>query len=156
MNKEKLQKLLAKKRSLPESERKAKMDVVKGLSDDMAEHMHKRMGGLKKVEVASDSKEGLNAGLDLAKEVAGREHMSEGGEVEQSYQPSDHDLMKEPDEEAKKYMDADTEGTRAEEASESGEEEASEKDNEFQGLDMNDINDKIEKLMELKKHMESK
>lgn len=156
MNKEKLQKLLAKKRNLPEAEKKAKMDVVKGLSDDMADHMHRRMGGLKKVEVASDSKEGLKAGLDLAKQVASREShgFSDGGEAEQSYQPSDHDQMKEPEEEGKKYMDADTEGTRAEEASESAEEEASEHEDNFQGLDVNQIDDKIQKLLELKKQLE--
>lgn len=155
MLKEKLDKILAKKKSLPDNEKKAKMDVVKGLSDDMAAHMHKRMGphAVKKVSVASDSPEGLKAGLDMAKQVAtdpsAEPAMHEGGSV-----PEGHDAMEEPDKEGEKYMDAEVEGSPAEEASESPEEEASEDDNEFQGLDMQELDEKLQKLMELKKKME--
>lgn len=145
MNKEKLQKLLAKKRDLPENEKKAKMDVVKGLSDDMADHMHKRMGGLKKVEVASNSPEGMKAGLDMAKKAAEHDelHMSSGGEV-----PEGHDAMEEPEKEGEKYMDADVP---------SSDEESSEDEHEHaEDLDLDAIKQKIEHLLELQRKMESK
>lgn len=72
-------------------ERQAKMNVVhdmrKMASDSMAEPLH----GLKKVTVASDSPEGLQAGLQKAQQVAGHEPdmgdddtqmLAEGGEVD--------------------------------------------------------------------------
>ena len=148
MLKDKFEKLLAKKKSLPDSERKAKMDVVKDLSDDMADHMQKRMGSLKKVSVASDSSEGLKAGLDMAKDKV--DDMNKGGVVGSP----GHDSMEEPEDEADKYMDA--EESPEEEAEESPEEEASEdEENEFHGLDMDALNEKIQKLLEMKKKMES-
>lgn len=151
MLKDKLQKILAKKRNLPEAEKKAKMDVVKGLSDDMADSMHERMGKLKKVAVESDSKEGLKKGLDKAKELVSRKRMSEGGEVDQSYTEAGHDLMDEPEEEGEKYMDANPHQDQGS----NPDVEASDEMDEFEGLDMSEVNDKLQKLMQLKKKMES-
>lgn len=155
MNKDKLQKLLAKKRNLPEAEKKAKMDVVKGLSDDMADHMHKRMGGLRKVEVASDSPEGLKAGLDMAKKASEGDSnqlkMNMGGIV------PGHDKMDEPEEEGEKYMDADKDSQPEPEESSSPDEEASEQDHEHaEDMDLDAIKEKIEHLMALQRKMESK
>lgn len=153
MLKDKLHKILAKKRVLPDAEKNAKMDVIKGLSDDMADHMQERMGKMKKVTVASDSDEGLNEGLDKAKEIAGAKQMHDGGEVDQGYTEAGHDLMDEPEEEGEKYMSANPHQDQG--SNPEAEDEASE-DDEFQGLDMHEVNDKLQKLMSLKKKMESK
>lgn len=69
---EKLMKLMkGKKHGLSDTEKRAKMDVVKDLRSTAAEAMKDRIGGLKKVSVASDSEEGLKHGLDKAKEILG-------------------------------------------------------------------------------------
>lgn len=79
-------KMLAKKRDLSPSERQAKMDVVKDLRDAASEAMNSKMDGLKKVSVLSDSQEGLEHGLDKAKEVVS------GDEMEQMKDHAENDL----------------------------------------------------------------
>lgn len=158
MLKEKFMKMLAKKRDLPAHEKNAKMDVVKGLQDDMSDHMQQRMGKLKKVTVASDSDEGLKAGLDKAKDIAASSPMYKGGEVDQGYTEAGHDLMDEPEEEGEKYMDANPhqdQGAIPEEEEVEGD-NGDESENEFEGLDMAEVSDKLQKLMDLKKKLESK
>lgn len=154
---DKFKKMLAKKKDLPDHEKKAKMDVIGALRDDMHEEMKKKLPSMKKVSVASDSPEGLKAGLDKAKQiVASRAHSedademneggiagyAEGGEVED--EAKEHLFMDEPEEESEKYTGEDDDSASEDE------------ENEFHGLDMNEVNDKLQKLMEFKKKLESK
>lgn len=70
MNKEKLmQKLEKKGKKLKPLEQKAKLDVIKELSSQAGEALGDKLKGLKKVTVASDSKEGLKAGLEKAEDI---------------------------------------------------------------------------------------
>lgn len=162
---DKMMKMLAKKRDLSPNEKNAKMDVLKDLRDSAAEAMGHKLDGLKKVSVMSNSSEGLKKGLHKAEEIVSKpeeeqmrddaeapysdfkdaleEHagendsndmgMSEGGEVEET--PSDEE-EEQPEQEML--------------------EQAEEGDDEFQGLDMHEVNEKLQKLMELKKRMETK
>ncbi len=82
---DKLAKLMAKKKGKPmdDLERQAKMNVVKELGCSAADAMKGRLAGLKKVTVASDSKEGLAKGLEKAEEMIspeGKEESEEMGE----------------------------------------------------------------------------
>lgn len=65
----KLMKMMAKKRDLSPSEKKAKMDVVNGMKSAASELMGNKMDGLKKVSVMSNSKPGLEMGLNKAKQI---------------------------------------------------------------------------------------
>ena len=68
---EKFQKLMASKKAKQVSgdEQKAKLDVLKDLKKQAMEMMGEKVSGLKKVTIASDSKEGLKKGLEKAEEV---------------------------------------------------------------------------------------
>ena len=66
---EKLMKMMAKKRDLSPSEKKAKMDAVHEMRGAASEMMGDKMDGLKKVSVMSNSKDGLAHGLDKAKQI---------------------------------------------------------------------------------------
>lgn len=75
---EKLMKKLEKKgKKLSPLEQKAKMDVVKELQSQAGDMMGEKLKGLKKVTVASDSEEGLKAGLEKAEEVIEQKQESE-------------------------------------------------------------------------------
>lgn len=77
MLKEKLMKKLEKKgRDLDPNEKKAKLDVIKELRNQASEMMGGKIHPMKKVTVASDSEEGLKAGLKKAEDVI--EHMPSG------------------------------------------------------------------------------
>lgn len=184
---DKMRKMLAKKKDLSESEKKAKMDVASSLRDDMSDEMKKKMSPLKKVSVLADSQQGLEKGLAKAKQIASSvpmdddsDMMADGGEVAdpdklQTAQDSmrkafgyadgglvnsesdkdlnedhdgemGHDQMDDPegDEPAKYGVDDDTQ------------EDADEEANEFHGLDMDEVNDKLQKLMKMKSKMERK
>lgn len=190
--KDKLHKMMAKKRDLLPHEKKAKMDVVKDLRGVASDMLGDQMDSLKKVSVMSNSKEGLKAGLDKARHV-----MSDGEEkgmqrdAEAPYSDYKHAIDEHEGEEGANDMgyadggpvldpkklesaqdsirkafgyneggsvneayddDAIEEGSPEEEASESPEEEASE--DEFHGLDMKEVDEKLQKLMDLKKRME--
>ena len=58
-----------KKKEMSGSEKSAKMSVLKDLSSEMAGMMGDKLKGLKKVTVASDSKEGLKEGLSKAEDL---------------------------------------------------------------------------------------
>jgi len=83
----KFHEMLAKKRDMKPSEKHAKMGVLKDLKDSLSDAMSDKMAsspaGMKKVSVMSNSPEGLSAGLDKAKQIAGQsdddQMMSEGG-----------------------------------------------------------------------------
>lgn len=97
MHDEMLAKLLKKKKSdkvMSEPEKQAKMEVLKNLDEDMAKAMSEKLAGLKKVTVASDSSEGLEQGLEKAKE------MLEAKEMEDE-EPSEEDDMELSEIEAK-------------------------------------------------------
>jgi len=199
--KDKLHKMMAKKRDLMPHEKKAKMDVVKDLRGVASDMLGDEMDGLKKVSVMSNSKEGLRAGLDKARHVMsdGEEHQmqkdaeapysdyrkaieehegehggndmgyadggpvvdptkiqsaqdsmrkafgyNEGGEVNEAHDDDQEDPNDEESEESAEH-----------EASESPEEEAAEQEDEFHGLDMDQVDEKLQKLMEMKRKMES-
>lgn len=76
----KMLKMLGKKkdRKMDDNEKEAKMNVVKEMRDLASAKMGDKIKGLKKVTVASDSKEGLAAGLDKAEDLL--ENSSEDGE----------------------------------------------------------------------------
>lgn len=66
-------KMIAKKKAegkgLSDVQKKAKMSVVGGMKKMASEAINDRLGGLKKVTVASDSPEGLAEGLDKAEDI---------------------------------------------------------------------------------------
>jgi hypothetical protein len=64
-----MKELFAKKKKISDVEKEAKMGVLKEVSDMAGAAMGDKLKGLKKVTVASDSKEGLDKGLEKAKEL---------------------------------------------------------------------------------------
>ncbi len=97
-----MKKLLDKKgkgSKLSDSEKEAKMSVLEDLRKMMEDHMGESLGGLKKVTVASPDKEGLESGLDKAREMIGQikegDHSPEDAEMEaleeESHEDLDHD-----------------------------------------------------------------
>lgn len=83
MNKmhDKLMKLMLSKKkegkSMSDSEQKAKMEALHGMKEMASEMMSDRLKGLKKVTVASNSPEGLDAGLKKAQELVESEDEDE-------------------------------------------------------------------------------
>jgi len=88
----KFKELLLKKQSegkvLDPKIAKHKMSIIEELMDAMGEDMGERIKGLKKVTVAASSKEGLEEGLDKAKEVVEEAPMEEE-ESEESEEESE-------------------------------------------------------------------
>jgi len=145
-----LQKLMEKKGSegkmLSDTEKEAKMSVIKDLQDRMSDMMHDKLGGLKKVTVASNSPEGLEHGLDKANEMLGKmpSEKEEGEMVADAEDGSDRGddmLSGGEDEESAEH-----------EASESPEQESAEHEGEE---DEADLDRRIQELMK-KKAMLSK
>lgn len=64
-----MKKLGKKGKKLEPNEKEAKMNVVKELSKQAGDMLGDKVKGLKKVSVASDSKEGLKAGLSKAEQI---------------------------------------------------------------------------------------
>lgn len=64
-----MQKLKQKGKKLNPLEQKAKMGVIKELSDQAGSMMGDKVKSLKKVSIASDSKQGLEEGLSKAQEL---------------------------------------------------------------------------------------
>ena len=64
-----MKELFAKKKKIGNNEKEAKMGVMKEISDMAGAAMGDKLKGLKKVSVMSDSKEGLEKGLDKAKDM---------------------------------------------------------------------------------------
>lgn len=228
---EKLMKMMAKKRDLSPSEKKAKMDAVHEMRGAASELMGDKMDGLKKVSVMSNSKQGLNKGLDKAKQIVSdgqedqmkldasapysdykhalSEHdgeeqsdelgrpMYEGGAAEMGY--DDGGQVQDPNanpnldpnkaqafqdalkkslhfndggEVESPNMDESEDGYSSREESEDSEDgspadqdesregnyddQQDDSDDEFHGLDMDSLNEKLQKLMKMKQKMESK
>jgi len=165
---DKMMKILGKKRSLSDNEKNAKMDVMKELRDAAAEHMHGKLGDLKKISVMSNSPRGLSEGLDKAKSImedSDEDGMARGGIVKDQHEMDqmtaesenpyhDNDMAKAehafPDhQEESMEEDPDQEGT------ESPEEELSEDHPSNDGHQMSeeDIDSQLEHLMKLKDRM---
>lgn len=82
-----MKKLLEKKalngKMLPDHEKEAKMSVLHELRKHMDDMMADKVGSLKKVSVMSDSKPGLEHGLDKARElIAAGDEQPDHGEPE--------------------------------------------------------------------------
>jgi hypothetical protein len=75
---EKLKKVMAGKKDMPSHEKEAKMSVVKHLRDMAMGAMKDKMAPKHQVSVASNSPEGLQAGLDVAQKVAGQDGQEDG------------------------------------------------------------------------------
>jgi len=72
------------KKKISDNERDAKMGVLKEVSSMAGAAMGDKLKGLKKVSVASDSKEGLNKGLEKAKEMLNKD-LAANDEVEPAH-----------------------------------------------------------------------
>lgn len=125
---DKLARLIEKKklRPLDEDEQAAKLGVIDELRGAAKEAMGGRVKGLKQVKVASDSKEGLKAGLEKAEEVL------------ESSEDSDDDLEH-----------------AAHEAMESPEKEMSEHKS-IDEMDEDELDEKLKELMERKEQLKLK
>lgn len=84
MKHDKMAKLLAKKKDRPmdDLEKQAKMSVIKDMGNSAMRDLAGKLHGLKKVTVASDSKEGLQKGLEKAEELLS--NMPNGEQLEES------------------------------------------------------------------------
>lgn len=131
---DKLMKLMQEKKAkkLSPIEKNAKMNVLKDIQDMASDEMGSKLKGLKKVSVASDSKEGLQEGLDKAKELLDK-NISEQKEDESS----EHESMESESEEL------------AEEAMESEEQPEEE-------MSLEDVEQKIQELMKKKEELKAK
>lgn len=111
---EKVKKLMALKKKgdkgLSDSDVAAKKAALDDLLDMAKGAMGGKLAGLKKVTVASDSQEGLQKGLDLAKKKLGEMHASDETEMDKVGHGEGEEV----------------EGDAAEEASETPEEESAE------------------------------
>lgn len=173
---EKLHKMMSKKRDLSPNERHAKMDVIKEMRNAASELMGGKMDGLKKVSVMSDSKQGLKHGLDKAKEIVsdGEEDQMQH-DAEAPYSDDKHAMEEHMGEDQSNNMGDESHGKQAyaeggeveglEESPDQGDYEAvdqespaeeeseDEDENEFHGLDMHELDDKLQKLMKMREKM---
>ncbi len=76
--------MFGKDKKMSPLEQKAKMKALKEANSMASEMLKGKLGGLKKVTVAADSKEGLKEGLEKAEDILGEDEMedSEMGEKE--------------------------------------------------------------------------
>lgn len=117
-------------------EKDAKMSVVESLRDMAAKAMGDKLHGLKKVTVASDSKDGLEKGLEKAKDL-----LSNTPEADAMKEKGQKDPMSGLDEAEDPFSEA--EESAEHEASESSEEEASE----HEELSEDELDAKIKELL---------
>lgn len=139
----------AKHKEMSPAELEAKKAVLHHLMSDMDEMMAGKMNGLKKVTVASNSEEGLEHGLDKAKDVLHKMP---------KHEESAEDIDPEDEEKSEGAFPDDHEHVDADEDAEHNQEEA-ELDNhehELQSHEKSDDEDMEEKLKKLKSLRESK
>lgn len=110
---------------------KAKLEALNGAKDFAESELRKSLGGLKKVTVASDSKEGLKEGLEKAEEIV------EGEEKDCSECPGCPHCMGEEESE-----DMEQEDSRSEDMED--QQESSEP------MDIDELEAKIQELMKMK------
>lgn len=124
---------MAKK--LSPMEQKASSKVLDALRGETQKMLKGKMDGIKKVTVASDSKEGLAKGLDLAKKIAGKP-LDEESAAEELHDESLEDPMEEASESPEEESAEELDGSEC-----SPEEEA---------MDAHQLQKRIEALMSLK------
>ena len=99
-----LHKLMAKKKmegkKLSPMEKKGKEETLQSLIDEMMGLDSDKVKGLKKVTVASDSPEGLEKGLDKAKELVGDAPLSEEMMSDEEMPEASEEEMPEGEEES--------------------------------------------------------
>jgi hypothetical protein len=145
---EKLKKVMAGKKDMPSHEKEAKMSVVKHLRDMAVGAMKDKMHPKHQVSVASNSPEGLQAGLDVAQKVAGQDSddssapaMAHGGEVD----PVDgNEPASQTDDAEEAQMLHDAENPEHDALS------AHEEHDPDEDMDEDELNAKLEKLMKMK------
>lgn len=155
---DKMMKMLGKKRSLSENEKKAKMDVMGELRDSAASAMSDKMDGLKKVSVMSDSKEGLKHGLDKAKSMfnKGGEVVSDMDEaVAEAENPYHDNDMAKAEHAFPDHQDASEEEDPDQEGSESDEQELADHP-EGSHMSEEEIDSQLEHLTKLKERLSKK
>lgn len=142
-------KVVSKAKSIPEERIKPKLHVLK----DLKKHVMDQMGDkLKKVTVAADSKEGVEKGLDKAKEILHRMPASvEGEEEEACPECSGEGCPMCEGEESKEHEDSESPEFEAGEHEEMEEESSDESE-----MSEEDIDAKIEELMKKKEALKHK
>jgi hypothetical protein len=162
---DKMKKMLEKKKGhkLSDVERDAKMSVVNNMKDMASSMMGDHIKGLKKVTVASDSKEGLQSGLDKAKDLMDQYsedgHSSMDDNENAMEQKPEHEVHDSGDGETGKEDSPEDMDERQEESMESPEEEKAEEDSgeeDHEDMDDEELNKKLEHLMNIKKKKEAK
>lgn len=149
---EKFDKLLAKKMkdkksSMGDTERDAKMSVLEHVKDLAQNMMKDKLGGLKKVTVASDSPEGIQEGLMKAKAMLG------------SHGEDSSDDSDEGEDHAMPHPDTHSEASSSSEPSESPADEAAEMESDehdSDDLSEDEVDQKLQELMALKERMQAK
>jgi hypothetical protein len=145
---EKLKKVMAGKKDMSSHEKDAKMSVVKHLRDMAMGAMKDKMAPKHQVTVASNSPEGLQAGLDTAQAVAGQDNdgsssapaMNAGGEVGQvDADKPEHDSLSDEDEMVKETENPEHDALSAHEEHDPDED-----------MDEDELNAKLEKLMKMR------
>lgn len=131
--------MFGKKKPLSENEKKAKMAALKGAHGMASDELKGQLKGLKKVEVMSNNKQGLQHGLKKAEELIAGSKMLEDGD--------DADSRVHSGKEREHYM---------------GDEVESLDDPQYEGEESmedcspEEIDQKIAELMKLKEKLESK
>lgn len=94
------------KKGMNDTEKEAKLGVLKFISDAADDAIAGKVKGLKKVTVASDSKEGLKKGLEMAEEKIGEKEEDDieavDGEAVPMEESEDEEEMLDKDEIEKK------------------------------------------------------
>src|SRR4029077_455964 len=156
---DKMKKLMEKKKKdgsshLSDVERDAKSSVLDDLKSQAEDAMSSKLHGLNKVQVASDSPEGLKHGLDMAKYVlTDKEHANMVHEAEAGDEPHSMDKMMQEAEEGEADDGSPEEGPESDHAAKQGYEEGegdeghenSEDPSEYEGMSEEHINKKLEK-----------
>lgn len=126
-------------------EKEAKMGVLESLKRAAMDEMGDKLKGLKKVTVASNDEEGLKEGLSHAKDVIEHGDSGMGEDSPEVDQDEEHDAIEEPD--------MQDEGVEAEHNEEHEGDSEDEDDEDFspEGIDQ-----KIEKLKQLKAKLHNK
>lgn len=127
-----------KKEDMSDTEKSAKMGVLEDLKNQASEEMGKRLKGLKKVTVASDSKEGLQAGLNKAEDIL-------ENEVEGEEDLGDESESGPRDDANDKHMEAVEEGA----GTAYGQDD-------LEGLSEEEVDAKLEKLMKMRDKFKNK
>lgn len=148
----------ANKKKLSPLEQKAKIGVVKDLRDLAAKHMSDKLGDLKKVTVASDSSEGLQDGLNKAKEIVSSPEMAHmASAAEKGY--GDHEDMLAGDENQHVHDMPETADAHASMRDEEDQEAQlspdQEEHSEHDDMDEDELDQKLQHLMALKERKRS-